>query len=82
MTEWRLVDQIIPGSTPIDLGGLNPWDHKWRHLDLPPLIVPHPQYPHQRHKMDFWEIGEGDHVVRFAAGEFSNQAWGFYLPVE
>jgi hypothetical protein len=27
-----------------------------------------------------YEIREGDKVERFAAGEFSNCAWGFYVP--
>lgn len=81
MAEWRLVDDgIVPDGAPILVGGLNPWKHKWKRMDEPAIIVAHPQHPHQRHTMPVYEMSDGDLTVRFAAGEFSNTAWGFYLP--
>lgn len=76
---WRLVGRIIADGEPIRLAGLDPWKHDWRSIDIPRVIVAHPQYPNQRHDMAVYEIGS-DPTVRFAAGEFSNLAWGFYLP--
>jgi hypothetical protein len=80
MAEWRLVGRIVADREPLLLGGLDPWQHAWSPVEAPAVIVPHPQYPAQRHKMWIYEIASGDVVVRFAAGEFSNGAWGFYLP--
>lgn len=79
-TGWCLVGRIIPESTPILVGGLDPWKHQWRPLDEPPIIIPHPQYPNQRHRLDVYKMSDGRIAIRFAAGEFSNLAWGFYLP--
>ena len=80
MTEWRIVDGIIPGGGPVLVGGLDPWKHRWTRVDAPAIVVPHPQYPNQRHDMAVYEMSDGAVTVRFAAGEFSNMAWGFYLP--
>jgi hypothetical protein len=78
---WRLVmGRIVEAIEPIKIGGLDLWKHRWKSLDDPPITVAHPQYPHQRHVMQIFEIRDGDVVVRFAAGEFSNGAWGIYLP--
>ena len=81
MAEWRLIgDGIIPDGSPVLVGGLSPWKHKWKRMDEPAVVVVHPQYPHQRHTMPVYEMSDGKVTVRFAAGEFSNTAWGFYLP--
>lgn len=77
---WRLVQHIVGDGEPISLDGVNPWKHGWRALDVPAIVVAHPQYPSQRHDMSVYEI-KADKTVRFAAGEFSNLAWGFYLPI-
>jgi hypothetical protein len=42
----------------------------------------HPQYPAQRHVMSVYEVADSDPAVRFAAGEFSNGVWGFYVPAQ
>jgi len=34
----------------------------------------------QEHVFDVYEIVDGERRVRFAAGEFSANFWGFYLP--
>jgi len=44
------------------------------------MQLPHPSHRHRRHRFDIYEIGSLDHPVRFAAGELSNGAWGFYVP--
>jgi hypothetical protein len=81
VTEWVLIDDgIVSDGAPVSLRGLDPWKQEWVRLDEPAITVSHPQYPAQRHKMPIYEMRDGDTVVKFAAGEFSNGAWGFYLP--
>jgi hypothetical protein len=58
------------------LNGLDVWALPWRKVDAPPVELPHPAYPDQRHFYDVYEVGLG--AVRFAAGEVSNGVWGFY----
>lgn len=76
---WRLVGRIIADGEPMLLDGLDPWKHGWHSVATPPIVVAHPQYPTQRHDMAVQEI-RAERTVCFAAGEFSNSAWGFYLP--
>ena len=64
----------------IDLDGLNPWEHEWI-SQSEQIVVAHPFYPSQRHTVSVWVIQTPDRVVRFAAGEMSNLAWAFFLPV-
>lgn len=64
-----------------DLDGLNPWEHEWQRSDPDRVVVAHPQYPSQRHDVEVWVIRAPDRVVRFAAGEMSNSAWAFFVPI-
>jgi hypothetical protein len=82
MEKWKLVNGIVTDGGALDLDGINPWDFKWRSTGEAPITVSHPQYPDQKHKMNIYTIENGNKLVRFAAGEYSNMAWGFYLPVE
>lgn len=63
-----------------DLEGLNPWEHEWS-PQSERIVVTHPSYPSQHHDVDVWEIHAPNRVVRFAAGEMSNLAWAFFVPV-
>jgi hypothetical protein len=78
MTEWKFVG-IVVADSPISLNGLNPWDYKWIALDEPRVVVPHPSYPQQRHEFNVYQITDGKQTVRFAAGEYSNCVYGFFL---
>ncbi len=64
------------------IDGLKVWGEHWRPTGMPPVQLPHPAHPDQRHRYDIYEIGEAQHPTRFAAGELSNGVWGFYVPVE
>lgn len=44
------------------------------------VTVAHPQYPSQRHVMSVYETTGSVPRIRFAAGEFSNGVWGFFVP--
>ena len=76
---WNHVSIGFEGDQ-VSLGGLNPWQHEWHSLGLPPIIVAHPSYPQQRHSMSVYELRVGQRSVKFAGGEFSNSVWGFYVP--
>lgn len=76
---WRSVGMCWGGEE-FDLQGLNPWEHEWE-SQPERIVVAHPEYPSQRHDMGVWVIHAPDRVVRFAAGEMSNLAWAFFLPV-
>ena len=77
--DWEFVsigfenDQVL-------LDGLSPWQLEWHELDETPIIVAHPSYPSQRHSMEVYELHANSKIVKFAAGEFSNGVWGFYIP--
>jgi hypothetical protein len=45
-------------------------------------MLPHPAHPHQSHRYDIYDIGDGWNPVRFAVGELSNGVWGFYVPAD
>ena len=77
---WRAVGMCWEGEE-LDLVGLNPWEHEWEHSQPKRIVVAHPAHPAQRHGVDVWVIRAPDRVVRFAAGEMSNLAWAFFVPV-
>jgi len=77
---WRAVGVVLDGQ-PIDLGGgIDPWKHSWRALDQE-VWMRHPSWPTQLHDLPTYEITAGDRTIVFAAGELSNQVWGFYVPI-
>jgi hypothetical protein len=75
---WEHLAIVTEGGT-VSIHGHNPWTLKWRSISVPPITVAHPSYPEQRHQMFVREL-EVDPPVRFAAGEYSNGVWGFYVP--
>ena len=83
MKDWVLVKgRIVSDGEEIDIRGVNPWDFKWTSTGEPPILVEHQQYKDEIHEMHIYEIKNGDKSIRFAAGEFSNVAWGFYVQEE
>ncbi|HEX5591536.1 MAG TPA: hypothetical protein VFX65_14685 [Candidatus Limnocylindrales bacterium] len=44
------------------------------------IVVAHPQYPRERHTMFTYEVEGTNPPVVFAAGEYSNLVYGFYVP--
>ena len=79
MDQWTAVG-IVPEGNAIAVGGLNPWAFEWRQVRDEPVDLPHPAYPTQSHRMWVYEIESGGRKVRFAAGELSENVWGFYVP--
>jgi hypothetical protein len=79
MANWNVVGAVFEGE-PISIGGLNPWDFKWRQIEPSPVELPHPQYASELHRMWIYEVEGSVKTVRFAAGELSPNVWGFYIP--
>jgi hypothetical protein len=71
MTVWRN-GQIGVERDGLKIRGLEVWKHKWRSTGEPPLDLPHTSYPNQTHPYGIYEIEDGGHSFRFAAGELSN----------
>jgi hypothetical protein len=78
---WRFVSIGVEGAD-MSLEGVNPWMHErqWIRTGEGPITVAHPNYPAERHLMYVYELVFPDRRIRFAAGEFSNGVWGFYVP--
>jgi len=81
MDEWKSCGVVIEGQ-PIDVGGINPWSSHWVSRRQPPVELPHPAHPNQRHKMWVYEIEDAGKKVVFAAAELSANVWGFYVLAE
>ena len=79
MQNWTAVGIVSEGD-PIAVGGVNPWEFKWIRAQDEPVELPHPAYPHERHRLWVYEIEKGGRQIRFAAGELSPNVWGFYVP--
>ena len=75
---WRFVSIGLEGQ-PTDIAGVNPWEAEWTATGSR-ITVAHPQYPGQRHVMWVYEVKGSAPRVLFAAGEFSNGVWGFFVP--
>ena len=77
LPEWRFVGHAS-GTRRFLLDGLNVFEHDWRNvLGEPPAEVRDPLY-NQSFSFPVYEIISGTKRVVFAAGEFSNNEWGFY----
>jgi hypothetical protein len=78
---WRFIAIGLVGAE-LSIDGVNPWKHEraWRRTGDPPITVAHPTYPVERHEMFVYELTLPNKKIKFAAGEFSNGVYGFYLP--
>ena len=79
MDKWKFINIVTDGQA-ISIDGINPWKHEWIELDEDPIEVPHPSYPEQLHEMWIYKINTESKSIVFAAGEYSNCVWGFYVP--
>jgi hypothetical protein len=80
MQRWKYVDHVAEGE-PLTLGGENVWNHRWK-LTGDAATVIDPQDGATR-ELEVWKIVRPRlSDIVFAAGEFSNGIWGFYVPVE
>jgi hypothetical protein len=75
-SNWQF-SGATPDGQSFMIGGLDVWKHEWRDT-RERVQVKDPLY-HQDFTFHVYEIRSGDRVVAFAAGEFSNCMWGFYV---
>lgn len=76
---WRFVHVGFEGDE-VEVAGIRPWSvGRWMSADRV-ITVAHPSHPRQRHTMSVYRVAGSAGEVTFAAGEFSNGVWGFYVP--
>ncbi|MDR2213438.1 MAG: hypothetical protein LBE21_07430 [Pseudomonadales bacterium] len=75
---WKHLSIGIEGAI-VRIDGINPWKTEWRNKNKT-IIVAHPSYPNERHTMWVYEATSEGKTIQFAAGEYSNGVWGFYVP--
>ncbi len=61
------------------INGINVFSHHWKNIREEIAEVYDPLYG-QKHTFSVYTITEGERTIKFAAGEFSNGVWGFYVP--
>ncbi|PHR31048.1 MAG: hypothetical protein COA38_08880 [Fluviicola sp.] len=73
---WKHIKTIID-SEPYEINGLNIWDYEWKRTGNS-IDIKDPNYG-QDYSFTVYEISDGTKTSKFAAGEFSNCAWGIYM---
>jgi hypothetical protein len=68
---------IIPHGERYEINGLNIWDYDWEFKGQSINVID-PLYK-EPYLFQVFEIKDGDLIVRFAEGEFSNSIYGIYL---
>ena len=77
---WKLV-RVVPEKKELKIEGVNVWSQKWTLVEGQHAEVTDPSY-HQPFTFHVYTIKNGESEIKFAAGEFSNAVWGFYVDVE
>ncbi|MBE0543234.1 MAG: hypothetical protein IH623_17965 [Verrucomicrobia bacterium] len=75
-SEWEFAGAAPDGQT-FEIGRLDVWKHEWNDTKER-ARVKDPRY-HQEFTFHVYVIIGADKTVAFAAGEFSNCMWGFYV---
>jgi hypothetical protein len=76
--QWIFLGNSID-STSFEIDGIDVWKQDWRRTSEPKAEVRDPLY-NQDFSFNVYEIEVGKKKIKFAAGEFSNCVWGFYVP--
>jgi len=72
---WQFETSGLDGKC--QLFGVNIFDHKWSSTGRS-VIVRDPAY-NQEHSFEIFHVAIDGEEREFAAGEFSNMVWGFYV---
>jgi hypothetical protein len=73
---WKFVKTGTDGNC--DLFGVNVFDYKWKDTGKEAEVLD-PLY-NQAYVFDVYTIDLGNQEIVFAAGEFSNTVYGFFIP--
>jgi hypothetical protein len=76
MSEWKFVGHCFDGDR-FEIDGVNVWSCGWRATGAKADITD-PLYG-AKYQFPIYEAGTPPKVIRFAASEFSNTVWGFYI---
>jgi len=76
---WEFVGINTDEATFV-IGGLNVWQLEWQEVEGQRAEVVDPCYG-KRHLFPVYTATDGERAAEFAAREFSNGVWGFYVPV-
>lgn len=71
---WKFLGTSL-SRQPFFIQGKNVWDYKWTEIENEYADVKDSTYGLE-YDFEVWEIPPG---IKFAAGEFSNGVWGFYV---
>ncbi len=77
---WKFVGHCADGDTFL-IGDINVWTRTWHPVQGEKAEVLDPLYG-QSFSFPVYILEDGSRRIRFAAGEFSNNIWGFYLPIQ
>jgi hypothetical protein len=77
--EWKFVG-VVPDGRKLKIRGVNVWSQKWK-ATSETAYVNDPLYKKPFTFQVYTIINNGE-VIKFAAGEFSNAMWGFYIMAE
>ena len=77
---WKELTVVTEGE-PLDVGGLNPWEHRWTSLGRLTITMPNRFFPKQQYERYVYEITHQGRTVRFSAEEVSANVWRFLVPV-
>lgn len=72
----QLIGHVSEGE-PIIINNINPWEYSW-HDTGQTITVRDPQH-NENKVISIWKITIDGKDIQFAAGEFSNNIWGFYI---
>jgi hypothetical protein len=75
---WKFLGRCLDGNTFL-INGVNVWSSSWQNVSGEQAHVKDPLYG-QDFSFQVYTITDGERLIKFAAGEFSNMVWGFYIP--
>jgi len=78
MSNWKFIGACSDGER-FEIEKTNVWDHKWIRREGQKAEVKDPLYNQDFH-FEVFQISIFNRHIVFAAGEFSNCIWGFYVP--
>ena len=77
---WKLVG-VVPEGKELKINGVNVWSQHWIPMKGEFAEVTDPSY-HRTFMFNIYTIKNGEAEIKFAAGEFSNMVYGFYVEAE
>ena len=76
---WRDIHVGKEGDR-LRIGGVDVWRAEWRWVDAKTIPLPHPFDSRSIHSFMVCECGPPRRPVRFAAAQFPEGLWAFYVP--